>query len=470
VKNLVLVPDALVVAGAVLVLLTARFGWLSPARRRSLPAFAAGVALVAFVIELWVGATVTTYFGGALVQDRFALFAKAAVLLAAALSIAAADWTAEDSASIGPAATLLGAFGVMVVASAGDLVALWAGLELAAAAGVVVLSLRRPDLALRVLVTGGVASGLLLMGFAFLYASAGNPDLNVIRAVAYGATPTLGLAIPILLMLSGLAVRSGLAPFQLAGLPAGIGASPLGAGLLIGLGAVAAGAVTIKIAATLVPEPAVTSPYLGVLAAVAMVGGGAAALATSAPRPRMAYLAVGQVGWIAAGLSTHFHAGVAASLFLLGAFAVAATCGPTVLGRAEGGEPAIAGLGSLRPARAIGVALAMLSLAGAPPLAGFFGEIAVGAALAQSGNFALLGLGMLGSVMSLAAVVATLRVLYIQSPLEEARRGPAAALPVVTTLSNLGLGAFCVVVAAYGFLGYPIFGLANQGAEALGLR
>src|SRR5256885_14537131 len=158
-----------------------------------------------------------------------------------------------------------------------------------------------------------------------------------------------------------------------------------------------------------------------------MVGGGAAALAVRSPRPRLGYLAVGQLGWVAAGLATPFRSGTAAALFLLGAFAVAATCGPALLGRAEGGEPAIAGLGSVRPVRAAGLGLAMLSLAGAPPLAGFFGELAVGAALAQSGNFVLLGLGLPRSGIGLPAGVGPLRGLYIQSPLEAAPRGGGRA-------------------------------------------
>src|SRR2546429_7067615 len=103
-----------------------------------------------------------------------------------------------------------------------------------------------------------------------------------------------------------------------------------------------------------------------------MVGGGAAALAVRSPRPRLAYLAVGQLGWVAAGLATHFRSGTAAALFLLGAFAVAATCGPPLLGRAEGGEPAIAGLGAVRPGGPAGLGLALLSLPGAPPPAGLF--------------------------------------------------------------------------------------------------
>jgi NADH-quinone oxidoreductase subunit N len=470
VRNAVLIPEALVVAGAVVVLLAGRFSWLSASSRRFLPALAAGVALLAFALELWLGATLSTYFGGAMIQDRFALFAKAAVLLTVALAVASADWAAEDSTPIAIAMPLLAAFGVMVAASAGDIVALWAGLELAAAAAVVMVSLRRPDLGLRLLIAGGLASALLLMGLAYLYATTGNSDIGAIRAVLLNTAPALPLAIPILLLLSGLAIRAGLAPFQLAGLPGGLGASPLGAGLVLGLVAAAAGVVAIKLAAMLGPVPAAFAPYLEVLAAVAMVGGGAAALAVRAPRARIAYLAAGQVGWIAAGLATDYRTGVGAALFLLGAFAVAATCAPAVLGRADGGEASVAGLGSLRPARAAALGLAMLSLAGAPPLAGSFGELAVAAALAQSGHFALLALGLLGWIMGLAAVVATLRVIYIQSPLEESRRGVAAALPVLTPLSTFGAVGLCFVIAAYGLFGSPIMGLANQGAEALGLR
>src|SRR5256712_7791060 len=100
------------------VLLPARFGCLPRPSTPSLPQATALVVLIALGVELWAGATLTTFFGGALVQDRFALFAKAAALLTAAVALAATDWTAEDSLHLGLAMPLLPALGIMVAASA----------------------------------------------------------------------------------------------------------------------------------------------------------------------------------------------------------------------------------------------------------------------------------------------------------------------------------------------------------------
>ncbi len=319
-RYLVQLPEALVVGLAVILMVGGRFRLFPRASRAYLPHATVFVVLVAFGVELWAGATVTSYLGGALVQDRFSLFAKAAALLTAAVVLTTADWTAEDSVHLGLAMPLVAAFGVMVAASAGDMLGLWAGLEVAAAAGVVLVSLRRPDLGLRLLLVGGVASTLILVGLAFVYASTGNVDLTAIHDVLVSRAPTLALAIPVLLLLAGLAVRAGLAPFHMAILPVGFGASPLGASLVIGMTAVAAGIVAIKLASALLPIPDVYAPYAQVVAVLAMVGGGAAALAVRSPRPRLAYLAVGQLGWVAAGLATHFRSGIGGSLFLLGAF------------------------------------------------------------------------------------------------------------------------------------------------------
>jgi NADH-quinone oxidoreductase subunit N len=469
-RSLLLVPEALVAGSAILLLLGGQLGFVPRTWLSRLPSIAAAVVVVALIVELWVGGTLSSLFGGGFIQDRFALFAKAAVLLAVAAAIAVADWNAEDSTTIGLSMLLLAAFGVMVAASAGDFVPLWAGLELAAAAGVVLVGLRRPDIGLRLVIVGGVATAMFAVGFAFVYATAGTADLLTARRSMASASSTLPLAIPILILFAGLAVRAGLAPFHIATVPASLGASPLGSGILLGLVGAAALIAAIKIAALLSPVSATFAPYLEVVAAVAMVGGGAAALGVRAPRARLAYLGVGQVGWVVAGLATHYLSGLGGSLFLVGAFVIAATCGPLVLAGAEGGEASLAGMGAVRPARALGIAMVFLSLAGVPPLAGFFGEFAVAAAMAQGGHFGLLALGLLGSVLSVAAALGTLRVLYLQSPPEEGRRAVGSALPAWTLVSSGGAIAIGVVMVAYGAFANPILSLAYQGAEALGLR
>jgi NADH-quinone oxidoreductase subunit N len=470
VKYATFVPEAMVVAAALVLLLAARFRPAQQRRLRSrLPAAAAIVLLVAFGIELYAGANVGSYFGGGLVQDRLALFAKAVGLLAAAIAIGVADWPAEDSPSLALAMTLFALFGLMVTASAGDVVAVWAGLELAGAAGVGMLAVRRPDLGLRLLLLGAAASAMTLVGLAYVYATAGTADLLGIRQVLLGAAPTLPLALPVLLVLGALAFRAAMTPAQVAAGPVLPPASPLSTGLVVGLVAAAALVAAVKVAAALSPVSGVYSPYLEVVAALAMVGGGSAALAVRTPRARIAFLAAGQAGWVLAGLATHYRGGIGSAVFLLGAFVLAATAGPASMGATGFAEAALAGMGTLRPHRAAALSLAMLSLAGVPPLAGFFGEFAVGSALAQSGHFELLAVGLLGTTLSTVAALGTLRAMYLQNPLDEARRG-GAVLPVLTRLSAGAAVALCMFIAAYGLLASPILALADQGAEGLGLK
>ena len=371
--------------------------------------------------------------------------------------------------SIGLAMPMLAAFGVMVVASGGDFLSVWAGLELAGAAGVVMLATRRPDSALRLLLLGTAASALMLVGLAFVYATAGTADLGGVHGALLGVAPTLPLTVPVLILLGALIFRASLAPLQL-GAAHGLAApSPMSIGLVTGLAAAAAVVAAVKISVAVGAVSVAFSPYVEIVAAVAMVGGGAGALAVRSPRTRIAFLAAGQTGWVIAGLATQFRGGIAATIFLLGALVVAATAAPAVAGAAGLSELAVAGLATLRPARAAALSLAMLSLAGAPPLAGFFGEFTIGAAIARSGHIELLAVGLLGSLLSLVAAIGTVRVLYLQNPLEEGRRG-LVALPVWTRFSALGAIALCVVLAGYGLFANPISSLADQGAAALGLR
>src|SRR5207248_878779 len=256
-------------------------------------------------------------FGGGFVQDRFALFAKAAVLLALAAGVAAADWELERLPGPLPAA-LIGGFGVMVAASATDLFAVWTGAAVALLAAASALAWRP-----------GVAPGTALAG--------------PVRALAVAG--------------AALVLRAGLG----------------------------------------------------------------AALAPGARRTA-GLLAASQLGWVAAAVATHERGGLGAGLFLLGAAVLGAVVLPTLLGDLEL-EAALAGLGGRSPARAAALTVAAVSLAGAPPLAGFFGVFLVAASLAGAGLYWVITLALLGSIL---AAVGAVRIGYAACLLEEEdTRAPA---------------------------------------------
>ncbi|HEY8641503.1 MAG TPA: hypothetical protein VIO84_01930, partial [Candidatus Dormibacteraeota bacterium] len=165
--TLVLAPEALLMAtaGATLAISGARRSRTRARVRRWGPRVVLLALLAAFGLELWLGAQVGTLFGGGLAQDRFALFAKAAILLALAAGVAAADWDLERLPGPLPAA-LIGGFGVMVAASATDLFAVWTGAAVAVVAAASALAWR-PGAAPGVAVAGPVRAltlaGALLM-------------------------------------------------------------------------------------------------------------------------------------------------------------------------------------------------------------------------------------------------------------------------------------------------------------------
>jgi NADH-quinone oxidoreductase subunit N len=199
---------------------------------------------------------------------------------------------------------------------------------------------------------------------------------------------------------------------------------------------------------------------------MAMAGGGLAALSARTPRELIAWLGTAQLGWVAAALATNFRAGLTAGLFLLGGYMVAAATAPVALGAvAEGpGLTVLAGIGVRQPWRTFGLALALLSLAGTPPLAGFFGEFAVAGQLSRSGYLWLVALGALGGVLSTAAVLRALRPMLTLLPPDEARRLPTT---VVSMAGSAAAGVACVL---YGLMSLPISTLAFQAVKALGSR
>jgi len=464
-RTTALVPEVIVAGAAIALLLGTR---LLPRRRWLWLRVGALAAVVAALgLELWLGAALGTLFSGGWQQDRFALFAKAALLLGL-LVLVAGDLEAgdQDASWSGLPLAFLVVFGGMVAASATSLVGLWAGLELAALAAIAAAGVTARDIGLRLLLVSAVAGGLVAVGFGVLYAMAGGSSLAALDSALRPSSVSLPLAFAVLLTLTGVIIRLGLAPFQIATLEGGLSVGPLGAGALGGLLTGVAAVVAARLLSGLDAVNLAWAPWLSVLAAFAMVLGGLRAATATSARAIVAWLVVAQVGWLAAGLAVHDQRGSAGALLVLGALLLAAAAAPA-LAADENGDVQLAGLRRAQPIRAIALTILILSLAGVPPLAGFIGQFAVAAELIRSSVAWVLLAGLLGSLLALFGVVRLIRQMYLE-PGPEPPGGARARGRSTTSWSPIPL-APAVLVLLYSVLANPISGLAQQGAAALRL-
>src|SRR5262249_32266660 len=267
----------------------------------------------------------------------------------------------------------------MVAASATSLVALWAGLEVAALAAIAVAGLRGWEAGRGLLLTSAVGAALLAVGFAFLIATAGDSSLAGLRTALRPSSVNLPLTLAVLLTLTGVAIRLGLAPFQWLAVEGGLSVTPLGAGALGGLLVGVAAIVAARLLGGLESVNMAWWPWLAALRAVAMLLGGLRAATAASPLAVAAWLGGAPVGLGGAGRAAPAGGGAGGALLVLGALLRAAPAAPALARGEEGLQ--LATLRRNQPLRALGLALLLLSLAGAPPLAGFLGQFAVAAEL-----------------------------------------------------------------------------------------
>ena len=462
-RTTALAPEVVILGTSFVLLLGRRV--LPPAYRGWLDAAALVAAVVALGLELWLGAAVGTLFDGGWQQDRFALFAKAAILLGLIVLVASNLFSPSEPEENALPAVFVLAFGGMVAASATSLVGLWAGLEVAALAAIAATGLSFRQAGRRLLVISAVGAALLAVGFAVLIATTGGASLAALRTTLRPGSVNLALALAVLLALTGIAIRLGLAPFQWLAVEGGLSVTPLGAGALGGLLVGVAAIVAARLLGGLESVNIAWWPWLAVLSAAAMLLGGLRAATAGSPRAVAAWLVVAQVGWVAAGLAAHDRRGSAGALLVLGALLLAATGAPALARGEEGLQ--LAALRRNQPLRALGLVLLLLSLAGAPPLAGFVGQFAVAAELVRSNLAWLLAVGLLGSLLSVVAAVRVIRLLYLESSPDQPRAGRTLRT-TERTWSPAAL-APALMVLLYSLLANPISGLALQGAAALKL-
>jgi NADH-quinone oxidoreductase subunit N len=371
-------------------------------------------------------------FDGLVTEDLFASFGRAIIYPAAAIAIIAAHgWFERGTEHAAEYAVLIvfSAVGMGVMVSATSLVSLYVGLELQSLAGYVLASYRRTDersaeAGLKYFVLGALASGILLYGISLLYGFTGTTNFAGLAAAFGRGAPSLGLLFGLVFVLAGLAFKASVVPFHMwtpdvyEGAPTPVtaffaSAPKVAAVLLATRFCVVALAPATDAWRQIVIFAALASVFLGAVAAYGQ---------TNIKR-LLAYSSINNVGFALVGLAAGGPRGASAVLFYMAVYVVM-TLGSflcVLWMRNEEGRPvesieSLSGLSQTRPGLAAAFAVFMFSLAGIPPLFGFWPKLLVFTAAVQAGYVALAVAAILGTVIGAYYYLRIVKVMYMDEP------------------------------------------------------
>lgn len=329
---------------------------------------------------------------------------------------------------------LFSTVGMMFLASAGELISLYVGLELTTIPLFVLAAFYKDDklsveAGLKYFIIGAFSSAILVYGISLLYGMTGATDITTMKInlsllfLAYGKIGP-GLILAIMMIVAGIGFKLALVPFHMWA-PDVYQGSPTPVTAFLSVASKAAGIVAflrifvdgLSAFATSVMKPLDWGIIVAVLAAAAMILGNLAALKQTNIKRMLAFSSIAQVGYIMVGMVAVSEMGVASVgyyMFIylfanMGAFAIA-----TVFGDKTGSEDILsyAGLSQTSPAFSACMSIFLLSLAGIPPLGGFVAKYMVFAAGIQAGYTWLVILGLLTAVVSLYYYVNIIKVMY----------------------------------------------------------
>jgi len=420
------------------------------------PFFGVSMAVIGALIAagvLVLGQGEGTGFQGQFVTDAFARFTKLLILLGAALTIVLSlDFNEKEGLARFeyPVLVLFSTVGMMLMVSANDLMTLYIGLELLSLALYVIAAFdrdnpRSAEAGLKYFVLGALASGLLLYGSSLVYGFAGTTNFDRLADALSGPVST-GVVVGLVFVLAGLAFKISAVPFHMWTPDVYEGApTPVTAFF----------STAPKVAAIALLMHVLIGPFgdlaaqwkqvIWVVSAGSMILGGFAAIGQRNIKRLMAYSSIGHVGYALMGLAVANDAGYRGVLVYiaiyvvmnLGTFAVIISMRRR--GRAIEEIDQLAGLGRTDPAMALWMAVFMFSMAGIPPLAGFFGKLYVFLAAVQAGFWVLAVIGILTSVVASYYYLRIVKVMYFDAAAEgfDARPGGVTVVMAATGLATL---------------------------------
>ena len=438
---------------------------------------ATSVALLATAALLFLPYREGTAFASLFITDRLTTTMKALVLVGSAIAVLMSRayfeqvkaWRFEY-----PLLVALATLGMMLMISANDLMALYVGLELQSLALYVIAafqrdSIRSTEAGVKYFVLGSVASGMLLFGASLIYGFCGGTAfVQISRALLDGKAGEIGTVIGLVFVVAGLAFKVSAVPFHM-WTPDVYEGAPTPVTALF--------AVAPKIAAISLMVSVLMGPFkplfaqwqqiIVVASILSMALGAFAALRQQNIKRLMAYSSIGNVGYVLLGLASGSEKGIQSVVFYLAIYVVMTLGAFSIILMMKRRDIMVenvsdlAGLGKSHPLMAFAMLIFMFSMAGIPPLAGFWSKLYIFMAAVEARLFWPAILGVLASVVASYYYLRIVKVMYFDEATAEALDLPAFGV----NRSVAFVAAF--LVAAFSLAPQPLSLVAAAAAKGL---
>ena len=467
------IPELMLAIGAMVLLMVGVFAGKDASKGIAIASVA--LLLAAALVTLMSDGS-AAIFDGAYKVDAFAAFAKVIIFVAAAFAIVMSDkfLGGEELGRFEyPVLIILAAFGMALMVSANDLIALYMGVETQSLALYILATFNRDsrrstEAGLKYFVLGALSSCLLLYGASLIYGFSGSTTFDAIREVANSEGQNVGLIIGLVFLISGLAFKVSAAPFHMWTPDVYEGAPTPVTAFFAAAPKMAAMAMFAR--ALVGPFPNIVAdwqPVIAMIAVASMAIGAFSAIMQTNIKRLMAYSSIGHMGYALVGLAAGTSEGVSAVLIYMAIYIVMTigTFACILMMRRRGGmTESIADLSGLKETNmplAVLFSVLFFSLAGIPPMAGFFGKWFVFLAAVDAG---LIWLAIFGAVASVVSAFYYLRVIWIiwfDAPAPAFEREAGAHLGMPAAVSALLMFPALVI-----FIG-PLRTAATNAAAAL---
>ena len=471
---LLVAPELTVLVGALLLLLYGAFRGQRATGGITLLAIAVMVA-AAYQLFPFPTEDAELAFSDMFVADSYSQFVKFLILISSSLVLGMSfDWLAVERHKRFeyPLLVLLGTVGMMLMVSANDLMMLYVGIELSSLTLYVLAAIDRDNAAsseagIKYFVLGALASGIMLFGTSLVYGYAGSINFSTLAELFTGSAVAYGTIVGLVMLVVGLSFKISAVPFHMWTPDVYEGAPTPVTMLFATAPKLAAIAVFIRLLmqpfANLLPD---WQMVLAIIAVASMLVGAFGALTQTNIKRLLAYGSIGHIGYMLVGISTGTLEGVKAVLIYsaLYIFMSIGTFGFVLFMRRAGEQVEnlsdLAGLSKTNPRAAFFMMLMMLSMAGIPPFAGFYGKMFVFLSAIESELYTLAVIGVLTSVVAAFYYLKVIKLMYFDEP----TLGIERYVPLVSRITL----SICAAVTVLFFL-YPsiLLDAANSAVAVL---